>query len=142
MTLSKQISTLFVSLGILVSSIGIPVNRHFCLNRLTDVKLFAEARKCENEIMMSKTDCPDHSAPAKNSNGCCKDTHEIVKIDNAQDHIQKVELGKIMPDHISVYHFPVTVINYMPVTFQKISYHKPPPFIKPSKRVEFHSFLI
>jgi hypothetical protein len=142
MILARQISTLFLSLGILVSSIGIPVNRHFCMNRLTDVKLFTEARKCVYEMMMDKTECPSGSMPVKQSNGCCKDTHEFVKIDYAQDHIQKVELGKILPEYISIFHFPVAIIELMPATYQKVTYHQPPQITRPTKRVEFHSFLI
>ena len=139
----KTILNLLLSATILVSTIGIPVNRHFCLNRLTDVRLFEKAIPCAMEQAMSQQECPvpvkDHnSKPVK---GCCHDTHELVKLTNLQNSIFHIELAKL---------FPVSSIAFVPYqraynadthTSSVVLSHSPP-LVEPDRTVKFHSFLI
>jgi hypothetical protein len=143
MSLSSRISTLILTAGMLVSSIGIPVNRHFCMNRLKDVKLFTDAKSCINEAGdMSFMMCQVETSSAGKDNDCCKDTRELVKIDNAQNQISQVELDRLFPVYVPVSFSPVLIHNGEIFSPAVNNYHQPPPVLSPSKRVEFHSLLI
>ncbi|HLF34352.1 MAG TPA: hypothetical protein VI583_08945 [Cyclobacteriaceae bacterium] len=143
MSLLSRISTLVLTAGMLVSSIGIPVNRHFCMNRLKDVKLFTEAESCLIEAAgVSFLMCQAETSSAGDDNDCCKDTRELVKIDNAQNQISQVELDRLFPVYVPVSFSPVLIYDGEIFSPAVNNYHKPPPVVSLSKRVEFHSLLI
>jgi hypothetical protein len=110
------------------------------MNRLKDVRIFAEARKCIHESNQDIPVCPLHSSDK--TKGCCKDTHDLVKLDNAQNQTLKVELSRLFPDYFPVSFAPEISLTIHSDVFQKTSFHKPPPLSGPGKRVEFHSLLI
>ena len=72
----QRIAPLFLALLMLVGSVGVTVNRHFCMGKLKSVALFAEAEVCHAET--TQPACPLH---AKAKKDCCNNEHELVKSD-------------------------------------------------------------
>lgn len=139
MKIIKSLVNFLLSATILVSTIGIPVNRHFCLDRLESVRLFEKAVPCAMEQAMSQQDCP--IPVQKHEKGCCHDTHELVKLNNLQNSIYHIELAKL---------FPVSVMAFIPYqpayntdlnTSTFVLSHSPP-LVEPDRTVKFQSFLI
>ncbi len=75
-TAVQAIAPLFLSFLMLVGSVGVTVNRHFCRGELKSVAVFAEVEACHQEA--TEPVCPLHAAAKK---GCCNDEHEFVKSD-------------------------------------------------------------
>ncbi len=70
----KKITVAILSVYYLAIACGITVNFHFCMNRLASVKLFAsEVKKCGRCGM-----------EIHESNGCCRDEVEVVKLQDDQ----------------------------------------------------------
>lgn len=73
----KKITVAILSVYYLAIACGITVNFHYCMNRLASVKLFAS----------DVTKCGRCGMEIHQSNGCCRDEVEIVKL---QDDQQKI----------------------------------------------------
>ncbi|HEX7844875.1 MAG TPA: hypothetical protein VF476_03680 [Chitinophagaceae bacterium] len=75
----KKITVAILSVYYLAVACGITVNFHFCMERLASVKLFeSKAKKCGRCGM-----------EIHQSNGCCRDEIEVVKL---QDDHQKASV--------------------------------------------------
>ena len=94
----KQILPLFLSITILVGSVGVTVNRHFCMGELKSLTLFGKAEACKMEGVESKPVCPLHAktpySEKEAKKGCCDDEHEFVSWD---DDRQLSELTPLPP---------------------------------------------
>ena len=69
MQLLNKIATVFLSLILVVSTIGIVVNKHYCGDTLRDVAIQHQAEKCVGEMSMGE------------GTGCCEDTVEEYQVD-------------------------------------------------------------
>ena len=143
MKIAKTLVNLFLSATILVSTIGIPVNRHYCLDRLESVRLFEKAIPCAMEQAMNQEDCP---IPLKklidnHKKDCCHDSHDLIKLTNLQNSITHIELAKI---------YPVDVVTFTPYQSlfnnqsnnSTLASDRSPPLIEPDRTVKYHTFLI
>ncbi len=66
----------------LIGSVGVTVNRHFCMGELKSLTLFSQAEVCAMAEMMAPPACPMHGTGAVAKKGCCDDEHEFVKWDD------------------------------------------------------------
>ena len=73
----QRIFSLSLALLLLVGSVSVTVNRHFCMGELQSVTLFAVAEACHQEAAPS---CPLHAKTTKKD--CCSNDHELVKSDD------------------------------------------------------------
>lgn len=62
---------------LLIGTVSVTVNRHFCMGELQSIALFSAAEACHEEAVAS---CPLHASPKWK--GCCNDDQELVKADN------------------------------------------------------------
>jgi hypothetical protein len=138
----KNILSSFLSLAILVTTFGIPINYHFCRDRLIDIKLFGQPGPC-NEKKVSPIHLCDKKIYCHNQDqdkGCCHNDHKLITLKNIQNTFYSIELLKLFPVSqlkFGSYHFPYTR------TFQIFfSFLHDPPFIRTDKVIDFHSFLI
>ena len=70
----KKLLALFILLTYLVFSCGVVINFHYCMDRLASTQLFfTEDKYCDN--------CGMHT---DDSNGCCRDEIQVVKIKEDQ----------------------------------------------------------
>lgn len=56
---------------VVISTISIPIEKHFCGNKLIDVALFAKAEKCDMATI-------EQPCSNKKSSSCCKDISEFI----------------------------------------------------------------
>ena len=125
----------------LVGSVGVTVNRHFCMGELKSVAIFGEAEKCHKD--QEKAHCPFHPAPAdEKKKGCCDDEHELVQIDDQGPTVLDglPAIVAVLPD------FPPQLFNYLaphprPRKNTKFQNYRPPPLIPDAIR-EFQIFRI
>ncbi|CAH0999209.1 hypothetical protein LEM8419_00506 [Neolewinella maritima] len=82
-----RVVSLFLALLLFVGSVGVTVNRHFCMGELRSVALFAAAEVCHEDAAAPA--CPLHAAAKKD---CCNNEHELVKSDIDQ---QVVDAGDL-----------------------------------------------
>ena len=75
----NRIFPIFLALVMLTGSVGVTVNRHFCMGELKSLTLFGQAEACEM-ARPAPAACPMHAAARKK--GCCDDEHEFVKWDD------------------------------------------------------------
>ena len=139
----KHIVNFLLAITILVSSIGIPENKHYCMDRLKDVRLFSPAIPCDYENLMAIETCPTTTDPANKSQskGCCHDTHEIVKLNNIQNSFSHFELVKLYPVSSIIFAPYISELNYNTQPAALLYSHSPP-LIQPDKSIVYHSLLI
>ncbi len=77
----------------LVGSVGVTVNRHFCMGELKSLALFGKAEACGMDMDRVAPACPMHGTTVKKK-GCCDDEHEFVSWD---DDRQFTELQALPP---------------------------------------------
>jgi len=139
-----RLSTIFLTILVLVGSVGLPVNRHFCMGELKSVAIFGEAEKCHKD--QAKKQCPFHAAPKEQvegrKKGCCNDEHELVQIEDQEQTVVDAlpAIAAVVPD------LSPLRLNYLPphprprknTNFQN---YRPPPLIPDAIR-EFQVFRI
>ncbi len=102
-----------LALLVLVGSVGLPVNRHFCRGELQSVAIFGEATPCHQQ-QQRKPACPFHPVPAEGpegeakANNCCKDTHELIQTDDQE------------PTPTAALHIPATMVAALPPLLLKV----------------------
>ncbi len=143
MKVIKPFVNFLLSATILVSAIGIPVNRHYCYDHLVDVRLFTAAIPCTYATTLSKDDCPismNNITQGHKKSGC-HDTHETVKLKNPQNTFSFVVLAKLFPiGTITFTPYISLLVNFAQSSALSVSHS--PPLIQTDKNIQFHSFLI
>lgn len=136
----KNLVNLLLSACILVSSVGIPVNRHYCMDRLKDVHLFSQASSCNYGKSMAMTMCPVTSK-TNSKKGCCHTTRELVKLNNVQNSISHLELVKLFPAALISLVPYFSFFNQTSTTKSCFGFHSPP-YLSADKRIGFRSLII
>jgi len=133
-----RIAHITLALLILVSSTGAPLFRHYCMNRVKDVSLFAKADSCQPDQKV----CSIHS---KKEDGiqrksCCKDQVDYLKISSD------------LADHFQYPNFTFDVIAILPIlpSFEVLAesselaqwlHYRPPPPTDRAIHIWVQSFL-
>ncbi len=135
---------IFLATLVLIGSVGLPVNRHFCMGELKSVGIFGEAEKCHKD--QAEKQCPFHPAPKEEvegkKKGCCDDEYELVQIDD-----QEQTVVDTLPTIVAVLPgFPPLLLNYLaphprPRKNTNLEHYRPPPLIPDAIR-EFQVFRI
>ncbi len=64
----NNIATIFLAGLLMLSTVGVTLNKHYCMGRLKNVAVFEEAKSCAEKMGMEE-DCPKN---------CCDDeSHEL-----------------------------------------------------------------
>lgn len=74
----RRAAPLSLAFLLLLGSLSLTVNRHFCMGELKSVALFVEAEACAHAAAPV---CPMH-AKTDTDNNCCDDEHELVEADD------------------------------------------------------------
>ena len=72
-TLSHKITSVLLALIVLLSTLSLSVEKHFCGDTLVDVAIFSQSNKCGMEMAGMDT------GKAIKSKGCCKDEVNIIQ---------------------------------------------------------------
>lgn len=135
-TISHRITSVLLALIVLISTLSLTVEKHFCGDTLVDVAIFSQSNKCG--MKMASMD----SGKAIKSKSCCKDEVNIIE---GQDDL----LVKSMDDFEGLQkHFIVAFTHtyfqlFEDVTEPEVSYqdYKPPKIIQ-DIQVLHDTFLI
>lgn len=79
MLLVRRLLSLSLACLLLLGSVSLTVNRHFCMGELQSVALFAAAEVCHEEVTPS---CPLHPKAEQSKKDCCENDQELVKSDD------------------------------------------------------------
>ncbi len=80
----------------LVGSIGVTVNRHFCMGELKSLTLFGNTATCAMAAVPAKPPCPLHATEAVAKKGCCDDEQEFVQWDDDRQ-VFEVQALPVLP---------------------------------------------
>lgn len=135
-TLSHKVTSVLLALIVLLSTLSLSVEKHFCGDTLVDVAIFSHSKKCGME--MADMD----SGKALKAKSCCKDEVQIIE---GQDDL----LVKSMDDFEGLQiHFIVAFTHsyfqlFEDVTEPEVPYqnYKPPKIIQ-DIQVLHETFLI
>lgn len=82
-----RIVNIILALLVFISSSGLVLNKHYCMDELKNTAIFFKAKSCHEESMMAN--CPMHKHLAgSEKKDCCNDEAEYIKSD--ADQIQPV----------------------------------------------------
>lgn len=124
-----------LALLLMVSTVGITLNKHYCMGRLAEVSILHKADNCAEKMGLEKgTPCPMD---------CCHDTEEHFEVDNYQHVSFQFEF-----DHISLVLLPVNFLELDKLAEQLVPlrklrfYQYSPPLISRDLPVLHDTFLI
>jgi hypothetical protein len=80
----RKVIHLVLITSVLLSSTGLVVNQHFCLDQLQRTSLFAQAKACQPSSSPMKV-CATHEAGHQrvDRKSCCRDEHTLCKVEEA-----------------------------------------------------------
>ncbi len=113
----------------LFGSVGVTVNRHFCMGELKSLTLFGESQVCAMAELEAPP-CPMHDTLARKK-GCCDDKHEFVKWD---DNRQASQLAPLPLLHWAqplqpVPAFPEYALHLRARRNSRFENYRPPPLL-------------
>ena len=130
----KAISNILLAVVLLVTSMGVTVNKHYCMGQLKDVSVFHEAESCMKTMKMEmKGGCSMH---------CCENITEEFKVED----FNKANFTTNLAAEYSL----LAVITYVLIDFDLISLAESythylnykPPLIELDIPVLVQSFLL
>ena len=129
-----RILPLFLTLTMLVGSVGVTVNRHFCMGELKSLTLFGASATCEMHPPVAKPPCPLHGEsqqPAADRKGCCDDEAQFLSWD---DDRQLSEINPLPPlAWVAVTTplppFPPRALHLRAAELRPYQNYRPPPLV-------------
>ena len=115
--MKKFIVTIIAFLYLFVTA-GATVHIHYCMNKMVDWGLWHNDDKKCGKCGMDKSKEKD--------NGCCKDEHKQVKLDNDHKGSASYELTELTSSAITLPEFEIFSLNIPSVTQQHPVSHAPP----------------
>ncbi|THH39675.1 HYC_CC_PP family protein [Neolewinella litorea] len=126
----NQILPLFLAFTMLVGSVGVTVNRHFCMGELKSLSLFGDEQPCDMaQVKVKAPVCPMHAAPAKK--GCCDDEHEFVQWDDDRQLSETIPLPALawaLPATPPAL-FPEFALHLRDAALRRFQNYRPPPLV-------------
>lgn len=128
--------SIFLVLALMLSSLNISVDTHYCQNHLKGISLFGEAKSCHEK----KTTCPLHQELSKD-NCCSNKTISIKALDKAYDLVDVIQIQSLivsLPEQVKL-ELPKTY--YLSKTYTTYKHYRPPTLIKDFQS-QFATYLI
>ena len=135
-----RILPLFLALTMLVGSVGVTVNRHFCMGELKSLTLFGRVQPCAMDAVRAKPPCPLHAAAthtpadhqeASAKKGCCDDEVEFVSWDDDRQLSEITPLPPlawIVPTPPATL-FPARALHLRSAALRPFQNYRPPPLV-------------
>ena len=124
---------------LILSSVGVVLNKHYCQDELRSVHLFAQAKSCQQ--LPERPSCPLHPPTDQQDEhkGCCDNTSEYHKADTEQQQSESKSESTYFPAPISG---PIIGIFPFPQFLrQRIAYlHFKPPLLSLDLTVRLQVF--
>lgn len=111
--------------SILLSSTGLVVNKHFCLDQLQSISLFTAAESCSTAIDVERESAPSDIQIQKKS--CCDDQSEYFKVaEEAAPNNQELDTIQFELEHSSALLDQHTKFSTFQVADIEYAFYKPP----------------
>ena len=132
---------IILALLVFISSSGLVLNKHYCMNELKNTALFFKAKSCHEESPMAN--CPMHKHMASSEKkDCCNDETEYIK--SEVDQIQTIA------DGLSLKHLFQPGIFWTPLSIDSPTFYKQlihylnykPPLLACGLWVRFQALLL
>jgi hypothetical protein len=130
----RIISSILLTFTLVLNSLGLVLNEHYCQNERKSVSLFVEAGTC-HEVAQAKASCPFHPAMALEStekhasNNCCHDTSQLLK----QVPVQQAQQHSVLLFSLQAAVFPAALVLPAPPEMTQIGEYlnyKPPLLVR------------
>jgi len=89
-----QISSIVMALLVLISTLSISVEKHYCGEHLVDVAIFTEAENCGMEVLDNDSIAADHDELVSQKT-CCTDVVDLIE---GQDELSLDQSKELSPD--------------------------------------------
>ena len=124
-----------LALLLMVSTMGITLNKHYCMGRLAEVSILHKAENCAEKMGFEKgTPCPMD---------CCHDTEEHFEVDNYQFVSFQFDLDQKLSFLLPISFLEVDEIAEEQIPLKKLPYYQySPPLIASDLPVLYDTFLI
>ena len=125
-----QITAVAMAVLVLVSTLSVSIEKHYCGEHLVDVSLFAEAEKCGMEAAdMAMNTSEEDGLTTKKS--CCTDVVDLVE---GQDELS-LEKTKELSSHQKVFIFSFAytfsgLFEFEPQNHSPFEHYSPPGFVE------------
>ena len=130
-----KIFSLSMALLVLMSTVSVTIEKHFCGDHLVDVAIFSDAEKCGMEAMAA-----EQSKMTKKS--CCKDVVDLIE---GQDELKISSFDELDHDtQVFVSSFALSYINLFEGLPEQIIPFKDysPPLLSVDRHILHEVFLI
>jgi len=143
-----QFTSFFLALLVLISSIGVNLNAHYCQGELVSYAFFNEAKSCYEIAGFDRPSKPVKTLPTPvndtsvQKDNCCKDQHARFQLDQEQGQeginlAYQQDISKALP----VYNLRLSAIQKKPYTAIYFDAYKPP-LLSRDLSVLHQSFLL
>ena len=129
-----RILSLFLAFTMLVGSVGVTVNRHFCMGELKSLTLFGEPAVCAMHAPATKPPCPLHGNGQQRTEkmkGCCDDEAQFLSWDDDRQVYDQSTLPALpsvdLPQPASF--FPEYVLHPRTAALALFRNYRPPPLV-------------
>lgn len=138
MSISKihTVFSIFLVLALMLSSLNINIDTHYCQNQLKGISLLGKAKSCHEK----KTTCPLHQELTKN-NCCSNKTISLKALDKAYDMVDALQIPSLivsLPEQVKL-ELPKTF--YRSNTSTTYQHYRPPTLIQDAQS-QFSTYLI
>ncbi|NJB86091.1 hypothetical protein GGR26_001859 [Lewinella marina] len=124
----NRLLSLFLAFTVLAGSVGVTVNRHFCMGELKSLSLFGEEQPCAMALAEAPA-CPMHAAPAKK--GCCDDEQDFVQWDDDRQLSETAPLPALawaLPPAPPA-GFSAPALHLLDAALRRYQHYRPPPLV-------------
>lgn len=126
----QKLISLAMAVLVLVSTLSVSIEKHYCGDHLVDVSIFAEAEKCGMETSEMRLETSDQESVLKKKL-CCKDVVDLVE---GQDELSLAKT-KELNNHqkLFVFSFAYTfsgLFEFEPQNHKPFEHYSPPNFVE------------
>lgn len=131
-----------VLLSLLLSTVGIPLSRHYCKQELKRTAIYAKAKSCHQS---KKPVCPRHPQKGEqlSKKGCCQTDFDFLKLDTDWN-FQLASSFERSPEQAIKVLFPTSFISDIRLSIFDLAstfrLYKPPPQLL-DRQLAFNIFL-
>ena len=129
-----RVLSLFLAFTVLVGSVGVTVNRHFCMGELKSLTLFGAEASCAMHAPVAEPPCPFHPGNTDEAafrKGCCDDEAQFLSWD---DDRQVSEISPLPPlagliPVLPPTNFPERALHLRAAALPLFRNYRPPPLV-------------
>jgi len=143
MKLVNRIASLVLAMVVILATMGVSVNKHYCQGRLVETAVFVKTKHahCQQIITAKQQPCPYHVISNSKEEQCCSDESEFFLVDDPSN-ISKlsIEFKPLALQAVVLYFVADLFSDQEDILITQINYK--PPLIAQDVTVLVQSFLL